>query len=288
MFDQFAIISNAKEITINKELADKWSQKKPNESNSTHYRRVMHLIHFCCFMNDLGYTSYVPKLPREYKSTFTPYVFTHDEIYSIFSECDKLKINGLMDSTVNVIPAIIRLLYATGLRVGEAVNLKIRDVNLNENNLIVSQSKNGRERLVPFSNSIAGVLKQYRATLKVAQDSEDYFFIKQNGRKCREKTIYDWFRKILWNAGISHGGKGKGPRLHDLRHTFSVHAIAAMVNSGSDLYYTLPILSEYLGHQSLEATEKYVRLTAEMHPELVNQISAVCSEVFPEVNYEEY
>lgn len=287
LFDQFTVSEKVSELGISKELANKWYLKRPNESASTRYRRIMHLIHFSCFMNDLGYSSYVPRLPREYKSTFTPYIFTHEEIAAIFSACDSLKMNNLMDSTVNVIPSIIRLLYATGLRVGEAVNLKIEDVNLQEKYLTVHQSKNGKERLVPFSESLAEVLLQYRHSLTIVQKEQDYFFVKRNGKMCRTKTIYEWFRTVLFEAGISHGGKGYGPRLHDIRHAFSVHTLAAMAETGLDLYYSLPILSEYLGHQSLEATDKYVRLTSEMYPGLLNQAAIICSEVFPEVYEDE-
>ena len=287
LFDQFTISEGVSEFGISKELADKWYLKRPNESDSTRYRRIMHLIHFSCFINDLGYTSYVPRLPREYRSTFTPYIFTHEEIVAIFSACDNLKMDNLMDSTVNVIPSVIRLLYATGLRVGEAVNLKKEDVNLEEKYLTVHQSKNGKERLVPFSDSLAEVLFQYRNSLTIIQIDHDYFFVKRNGGRCRAKTIYEWFRKVLLEAGISHGGKGYGPRLHDLRHAFSVHTLAAMAETGLDLYYSLPILSEYLGHQSLEATDKYVRLTSEMYPGLLNQAAVICSEVFPEVYEDE-
>ena len=108
--------------------------------------------------------------------------------------------------------------------------------------------------------------------------------MKRNGRCCNPKAIYEWFRKVLWEAGISHGGKGQGPRLHDLRHVFSVHSLVAMAELGLDLYYSLPILSEYLGHQSLEATEKYVRLTSEMYPKLIYDVNSICAYAFPEVN----
>lgn len=54
--------------------------------------------------------------------------------------------------------------------------------------------------------------------------------------------------------------------------------------SGLDLYYSLPILSEYLGHQSLEATEKYVRLTSEMYPGLIHDVNSICAYAFPEVD----
>lgn len=66
-----------------------------------------------------------------------------------------------------------------------------------------------------------------------------------------------------------------------------MHTLEAMAKTGLDLYYPLPIFSEYLEHQSLEATDKYVRLTSEMYPGLLNQAAIICSEVFPEVYEDE-
>ncbi len=96
-------------------------------------------------------------------------------------------------------------------------------------------------------------------------------------------TVYKMYRKLLWTAKISHGGRGKGPRLHDFRHTFCVHTLVKQVKNGVDLYVTLPILSVYLGHNSVRATQRYVRLTAEEYPELIEKISRTCAYVIPEV-----
>jgi len=287
LFDQFAIHNGESEIGITKKLAEKWAVKRPNESDSTCYRRVMYLIQFTSFLNDLGYPSYIPKLPKAYKSTFMPYIFSQIEIEAIFAASDRLEINGFMDSAVNVIPALLRTLYGTGIRIGEAVSLKVKDVNLDDKYLIIRQSKNGKDRMLPFSDSLAYVCRQYRDSLQLIQGPDDYFFVKRNGHRCNPKAIYEWFRKVLWEAGIPHGGKGHGPRLHDIRHAFSVHSLAAMSESGLDLYYSLPILSEYLGHQSLEATEKYVRLTSEMYPDLLSDVNSICSYAFPEVDSHE-
>lgn len=283
LFDQFVLLNRELEFGITKELAYKWAIKRPNESDSTCYRRVMYLIQFASFLNDLGYSSYIPKLPKAYKSTFTPYIFSKNELNAIFKSSDQLEISGSMDSAVNVIPALLRTLYGTGIRIGEAVKLKVKDVNLEDKYLIIRQSKNGKDRMIPISNSLAEVCKHYRNSIKVIQGANDYFFVKRNGRGCSTKSIYQWFRKVLWKAGIAHGGKGYGPRLHDVRHAFSVHSMAAMAESGLDLYYSLPILSEYLGHQSLEATEKYVRLTSEMYPGILSNVNSICSYAFPEV-----
>lgn len=284
IFDQFTILNGESEIGITKELADKWAVKRPNESDSTCYKRVMYLIQFSSFLNDLGFPSYVPRLPKAYKTTFTPFIFSKEQMKMIFETSDRLKVNNFMDSTVNVIPALLRILYGTGIRIGEAVSLKVKDVNLTEQYLIIRQSKNGKDRMIPFSDSLADVLREYRNSLQIIQGPEDYFFVKRNGRRCIPKVIYEWFRKVLWEAGISHGGKGLGPRLHDLRHVFSVRSLASMAESGLDLYYSLPILSEYLGHQSLEATEKYVRLTSEMYPGIISSVNNICSYAFPEVD----
>jgi integrase len=218
LFDRFTIQNDETEIGITKELADRWAVKRPNESDSTCYRRVMYLIQFASFLNDSGYNSYIPRLPGAYKSTFTPYAFSRKAMENIFAASDRLEMDNFMDSTVNVMPAMLRLLYGTGIRVGEAVSLKTKDVHLDDRYLIIRQSKNGKERMVPFSDSLMDVLRQYRNSLHVIQDSESYFFVKRNGYQCQAKTIYEWFRKVLREAGIPHEGKGHGPRLHDLRY----------------------------------------------------------------------
>jgi integrase len=88
---------------------------------------------------------------------------------------------------------------------------------------------------------------------------------------------------VLAEVGISHLGGGKGPRVHDLRHTFAVHSLIKMSREGIDLYYSLPVLSEYMGHKSLESTDTYVRLTSEMFPEVMEDVNAVTAYVFPEM-----
>lgn len=72
-----------------------------------------------------------------------------------------------------------------------------------------------------------------------------------------------------------------GPVVHSFRHTFSVHSLAMLAESGEDLYCSLPILSSFLGHQNLESTNGYVRLTAEMYPGLVKDIGSISQDVFP-------
>lgn len=285
LFDRMTLEREETTIGITCELASAWAKQRPNESDSTKYRRVMYIIQFSRYLCDLGYDSFVPPYPASYKSTFTPYILTKQQMNVIFEACDSIEVGTLANSQAVVIPALFRIMYGTGIRVGEAVSLLRTDVDLSNNTLFIRESKNGKERIIPFSESVAKVCRAYRGSLSEEAMYASNFFVRRNGMPCNKKRIYNWFRKVLFMAGISHGGRGNGPRLHDVRHCFSVHSLAKMAADGIDLYYSLPILSEYLGHQSLEATEKYVRLTAEMYPGLLSQTNNICAYAFPEAEF---
>lgn len=208
----------------------------------------------------------------------------------IFKACDQLRSQVRnMNSCLICMPALVRLLYSTGLRIGEALALKNDDVDLKYNYLRVRDSKNGKERIIPISQSLASVCNEYveyREQMPFRKTKERYFFIRANGNKCGS-DVRNWFKKTLLKAKIPYKGRNHGPRIHDLRHTFAVSSLANMADSGIDLYVSLPILSGYLGHQSLKATNHYVRLTACMYPNLIKDVDTVCLDVFPKFkNYE--
>lgn len=281
-FDLFTIKNGVTSLGLTKSLAEKWAEKHTNEADVTRYKRVNDIINFSIYLNHLGYNSYIPRQMRSYKTTFTPYIFSQEELKSFFVGCDKIKVYGA--STMKyILPVIFRVIYGCGLRSNEALSLTCADVHLDDKYIIIRETKNGRDRMIPLADSLVDICIMYQNRYLLQNSREDYFFTQKNMRKYDVDTLYDWFRKILWKAGISHGGRGLGPRVHDLRHSFSVHSLELMSRSGLDLYYSLPILSSYLGHQSLEATDKYVRLTSEMYPELMHEVDNICAYVFPEV-----
>ncbi len=284
MFDKFVIQELEKVVGISKSLAEKWSKKRPNESDRTRYMRMSLLGQFSDFLNDLGYRSYTVRLPRV-KQTYLPYIFSDKEIKSFFTACDATKNRCVQfDTSITIIPTFFRLLYATGIRLSEALSIKNKDVNFSSAHLIVKATKNGRDRLIPLSESLLEVCMEYNQYKKKRMGQghpDEYFFTTHAGTPCPRRSIYNWFRKILGECSISHGGKGKGPRVHDFRHTFSVRALRKMTEDGMDLYYSLPILSTYLGHQSIKATEQYVRLTTDIYPDLLKATNGLTSYVFP-------
>ncbi|MGH4120945.1 tyrosine-type recombinase/integrase [Clostridium sp.] len=281
-FDRFLIENNITNIGLTRKDCELWATKRPNEADVTRYKRINDIRNFSIFLNNIGYSSYVARKSIHYKTTFVPYIFTKDEIKLFFNACDSLELTR-NSQTTHIYPAIFRLIYGCGLRANEALLIKCGDINLIEKYIIIRKSKNGEDRMLPISSTLVDVLNLYKSIYRINADETDIFFVKKNGDKCSCDTMYEWFRKILRKAGISHGGRGKGPRVHDFRHSFSVHSLAKMSDEDLDLYYCLPLLSKYLGHKSLEATDKYVRLTADMYPNIITNVNKLCSYVFPEV-----
>jgi len=287
--DLFAQERSDTSLGITKDFADKWGEKNPNESDFNRYNRIGFLIQLSSFMRDTGIDSYIPKLPPIPHHTFIPYIYSKEQIDAILKACDELRITvANSHSCLFCMPTLLRLLYSTGIRIGEALALENGDVNLEDNYLIVRGSKNGKERIIPISDSLSLVCKEYiwhKERLPIAQNTSVYFFIRADGMKCGQ-GVNKWFRKCLDAVGILYVNKGR-PRIHDLRHTFAVTSLASMAESGIDLYVSLPILSNYLGHCSLGATNHYVRLTASMYPNLIRDVDTVCLDVFPKYrNYE--
>jgi integrase/recombinase XerD len=282
IFDRFTIERGESVLGITQELADCWYNYGPNSSDSYRYHKGVCLNQFSTYLCERGIHSYVRSMPA-YDKSFTPYIFSTKQIKTLFAACDALRsTKRSMNSVVMTLPALVRLLYGTGLRISEALALKNSDVHLEENYLIVRDSKNGKERMIPISQSVSSVCKEYRNyrdQLPLGLTKEQNFFVSLCGKACNRNSIYKWFHRARWAAGISRDDHG--PRLHDLRHTFSVHTLAMMAESGSDLYCSLPILSSYLGHECLESTNQYVRLTSDMYPGLLKDIDMICLNVFP-------
>lgn len=284
--DRFAVLHRQKTCTITKGFAALWSKKRANESELYRYTRISVLAQFSKYLCDIKIKSYIPKLPPYPGNTFIPYIYTPADIEAIFKVSSDLQLNqAAMRSSIMCMPTIIRMLYATGIRINELLALKDEDVNIEDQYLKVKDSKNGKERIIPISKTLAEVCnqyRQYRNKLPLSKKAS-HFFITLNGKKCGYGGVTGWFKQCLQKAVIQCVGKSQ-PRIHDLRHTFAVTSLANMAADGIDLYASLPILSTYLGHQSIGATNHYVRLTATMYPELIKEMNITTLNVFPKFN----
>jgi integrase len=162
----------------------------------------------------------------------------------------------------------LRVLLLTGLRRGELLALRDKDVSLANGVFTVRQSKFGKSRFVPLAEDVVERLRTYRDTLanRVAvRRPDDAFFPKADGRQFTPpRELYKSFRQVLAIARIDHGGRGCGPRLHDLRHSFAVLRTLSWYEQGADLGAKLPLLATYLGHVELAHTQVYLHMTHDL------------------------
>ena len=202
-----------------------------------------------------------------------------------------------MNLTMFAMPCLVRVLFSTGARIAEILSIRNRDVHLDKGFILLRKTKNGKERVVPVCKSLKAVMEQYekyRAMLPVngASHPEAYYFVKLDGTPLTAATVLARFKSIYKKCGIKYMGNHHGPRVHDARHTWACHALRQMVANGMDVYAGLPILSVCLGHASISATEKYVRLMITEFPEIEEQCSDANRIVFQhlkdEVNENKY
>jgi integrase len=163
--------------------------------------------------------------------------------------------------------ALLLILYCTGLRFGEPLRLRMRDLDLRRRVLFVAESK-GRSRWVPFHPSLAGELERYlrarRTFVGTATLPDDPVFVGWNRTRLSVKAASATICKLYRTAGLKPGQGRLGPRPYDLRHTFAVHRLTRWYRQGVDLHGRLPWLSAYLGHVNLLGTEAYLAATPEL------------------------
>ena len=259
-----------------------WLSKRDSESDKTFSTRnsiYRQLYKFSLSTED--FVLPVPPNAREklQSSSFVPYIFSHEQIRDLFEAIDTEVYTN--ESFTRCAPLLFRLLYGTGLRINEALSLVCSDISPDRKIIMIRDGKNDNSRLVPLSEGLSNRMKIYLAQCGYAE--EEPVFQSRTGTPVRHNTVYDWYRRVLWKAGIPHQGRGKGPRLHDLRHTFAVHSLMNAVEQGMDINAFLPILCTYLGHQRLAATEKYLRLTADAYPSIMDELNRIMDPVIPEV-----
>ncbi len=286
-FDTFCVEQKVTELALTKELTEQWIEKRTGEAAKSQHLRCSSIRQFALFLSSCGQATYIlPVQKNTVSQSYAPYIFAAEELEAIFHAADRMTPCSVSPFIHEVVPMILRLLYGCGLRSSEACHLKKTDVSLDNGVLTILNAKNEKDRLVPMSDSLANRCCAYSEQMELLRPDTVYFFPNKRGGCVEPFTIYPWFRRFLFEVGIPHRGRGKGPRVHDLRHTFAVHSLRKMAGEGMDLYCALPALSMYLGHENISATEKYLRMTAEVHPEILGQLQCAYGSMLPAVDSE--
>ena len=203
-------------------------------------RKITTLRVFFTFLKrfDLVPLNPVEKFNRVKQKKELPSLVDEAAIDTLFSELEfGDDYEGLRDRI------IIELLYATGIRLSELLNIKVQDLDFGKSSVKVLGKRN-KERIVPLYETLNENVKHYLSIRKEQQFDSEYLFLTAKGRKVYEKLVY---RLVTTSLGHVTTLEKKSP--HVLRHTFATH----MLNNGADLHS----VKELLGHANLSATQIY-------------------------------
>lgn len=286
--DTFLCKNNLSEKCITKKLCDLWCRKRTYETVTNQASRISIMRVFCRYLNDIGIPAYIP--PRgitKKRIKYDAHIYTDEELQGFFDVVDKSKsVPGSCPYRSDVMPVFFRILYTSGMRVSELRLARIRDINLEEGYIHVHEAKNHKERLIPIHPLLIIQCKELKEKIHADSPADEYFFMILPGKPMTLGNVYKNFRRYLEQAGISH--TGKGPRIHDFRHTYCVNLLRKWADEGKDLIAYLPYMRTMLGHESFEETAYYLKLTAERFPYIKKRMKESFPDLIKEAEINEH
>lgn len=287
--DKYMLETHVSEKALTKKLIYDWL-KTLSIAETTRKYTIGRIRRFSRYLAALGIPAYEPDFCRV-SSNYVAYTFTDEEFDSIIDAADYYKGNILESETAYMFPILLRILYSCGLRVGEALALCWKDIDLDSGIVAVRKAKNNKQRHVPINNSLAFLLRQYHNRRFIDCDDEEFLFGNKNnaGKPYLSWTFRYWFLKILEQANISNQRSVPHEKCispHTLRHFFTFKSFQNLVSEGYQLEEIAPYLSTYLGHESFCGTEKYLSTDYMLYSDSQYRVSNIIKSVLPEVTFE--
>jgi integrase len=201
----------------------------------------------------------------------TPHIFTSEELASLLRAAANLPPRGsLKPQTYSTLFALIA---ATGMRISEALALLVDDIT--DDGLIIRETKFRKSRLLPIHETTRCGLDLYLSVRCRLATPETAVFVSNQGTSLPYSTVNAVFLSLARLIGLRKGPGHRGPRLHDLRHTFAVRSLEKCAGNREAVARHLTALSTYLGHTHVSDTYWYLQAT----PTLMWNIAA-SSEAF--------
>jgi integrase len=255
---------------VTTQLALRWAQQSARAQPATWADRLGVVRRFAAWRSITDPRTEIPPcglLPHRRRRK-PPYIYSDEEVGLLVAEAARLpSISGLRGPTF---ATLFGLLAASGLRLGEALALDLNDVDLGEGILNVRKAKFGKSRFVPLHDSTRRMLVRYASTRDrvFGRRPVEAFFVTERGARIRHAMAEWTFAKVSCAIGLRDlpppHRTGRGPRLHDLRHSFAAARIVAWYRAGLDVERELPKLATYLGHVHVRHSYWYIEAVPEL------------------------
>lgn len=264
-FAKFVGDVSLEEITVEQCREFSYGENRANRTSVSKHQTIRRFFRHIVGRGHLA-SSPAEEPTRRAVSTFLPYIYTSNELQLLLAGA--LRLGECFRFDGYTLRTLLLLLYATGLRLGEALALRCCDVELSQYLLTVWRSKFFKSRLVPFGEDLARALKVYRdhrGSFPLPDGERSAFFSTKAGKPIHRGRVEAAFDRVRTEEDIRRLDSDRHkPRIHDLRATFAVHQLIAWYRKGVDVQKRLPFLATYLGHTSLSGTQLYLRMTSEL------------------------
>jgi integrase len=263
---------------ITQALALTWAQQPANVQPAYWAQRLSFVRGFARYRSSSDPRTQIPSpglLPFKPKRA-RPYLYSDEEIKSLLRAALKMPHRYESGALLPwVYYCLFGLLSVSGLRLGEARNLKLQDVDLDNAVLTVRGAKFGKTRWVPLHASTCKVLADYmdrRQRHWAERTVSPYLFVSSWGNRLDGGQIHRAFYVLSRQIGLRGASDSHGPRLHDLRHRFATKTLVNWYRSGQDPERRLPLLSAYLGHVHVADTQWYLEGSPELMREAMRRL----------------
>lgn len=246
------------------ELMTRWA-RLPRQADPLYAARRLEIVR--CYARHQAAVEPGTQIPpqrllgRAHRRT-PPHIYSAREIKTLMAAAGRLgPPSGLRPMTYT---HLIGLLACAGLRISEALRLTRTDIDLETGIVTVRQTKFNKSRLVPLHSSAVDALAAYvlQRDRIIARPRDDHFFLSDSGAGLPYSTVRNVFRNLCSRNRIV--GRGRRPRLHDLRHTFACRRVEVWYDADVDLHHAVAALSVYLGHGKVTDTYWYLTATPDL------------------------
>jgi len=250
---------------LTQQLLNEWMTRLADRAAITRRNYFRVARQFCVFRARADPAGFIPdaaSCPRV-TTRFRPYIYSDQEIRALIKAATMLS-GELRPHTY---ATLLLLLYTTGVRIGEAIRLQLRDLDRGRAVLHVRAGKFGKSRLVPITTSVMARLELYlerRRQVNANTDPEAPLFWNLRRGPYSLIGVQQGISQLIRAVCEKRPGTGTWPRVHDVRHTFAVHRLLRWYREGADVQAKLPLLATYLGHHSFLSTQFYLTATPEL------------------------
>jgi len=250
---------------ITAKLAVQWATR-PNLKPAQNGSRLSVVRRFAAYVSAHDARTEVPaqKLLPYHLCRRDPYHYTDDDVQRLINAARQIDPTGEIKGPT--LATLFGLLAVTGMRVGEALALNCRDVDLKRALLTIRLAKRDKSRIVPLHSSTVVALRHYASIRDgvYPQRTTPSFFVWDGGDSLVYDSVNRWFLLVACQIELRKPGDLRGPRVHDLRHYFAIRTLLNWYQSGTDVEAHLPELATYLGHVHVRDSYWYLSAVPEL------------------------